>query len=347
MFCVECGKETEIYKQGLCTNCYIQQQNFVHSPQVIDLIQCSTCLSWKYKNMWYAEPFEKILHRVLKDQLTISKEVEKPTISFSCDPVDNTIPCQLTVSGLINDTQINENHELMVRIKQTNCDVCSKQFGGYYEAILQLRPSSQKLSSKELIKLQTEVEELVSTAQQQGARTLFITDMGKEHGGLDFFLSDKSIALKIAKKIIEAHGGEFKQSSSLVGMKDGREVYRMTYLVRLPSYKTGDVIKFQKNVYYVEATSPNKIHLIELSTGNSIVVQPKEITNEFVYDDTSIKKEMIVVSQTKKEVQLMDKSTYKLYDIPKTQDKPIQTEVINVFMIDDNVYLSPENKHKE
>ena len=40
----------------------------------------------------------------------------------------------------------------------------------------------------------------------------------------------------------EQFGGEIKHSSKNVGMREGKQIYRMTYLLRLPAFKKGDFI---------------------------------------------------------------------------------------------------------
>ena len=59
--------------------------------------------------------------------------------------------------------------------------------------------------------------------------------------------------LEQLKKILEQFGGEIKQSSSNVGMKDGRQMYRMSYSIRLPYFQRGDFISFDDLFYYISS----------------------------------------------------------------------------------------------
>ena len=77
---------------------------------------------------------------------------------------------------------------------------------------------------------------------------MFITDFAEERGGIDFYLSEKGSAYTIAKKLQERFGGEIKQSSKNVGMKDSRQIFRMTCLIRLPAYRKGDFISLDKTL---------------------------------------------------------------------------------------------------
>ena len=48
-------------------------------------------------------------------------------------------------------TKITEEHNTIVRMKKDVCDVCSKRFGGYHEAIVQVRTDKRNLTEEELI----------------------------------------------------------------------------------------------------------------------------------------------------------------------------------------------------
>ena len=123
------------------------------------------------------------------------------------------------------------------------------RLGGVRES-LEDRTMGMAKSAAELISANlkyvdgTAVEGLVESMQDKGNRALFITDSKEEHGGLDFYLSDKGSALTITKKVQGKYGGSIKQSSKNIGMKDSRQVYRMTYLLRLPSFRKGDFISY-------------------------------------------------------------------------------------------------------
>ena len=66
MFCVECGKEN-VFKNGVCIECYLKYNYFTKGPEIIDLYTCSSCSSFKYKNTWYFESFAKALQRHIKN----------------------------------------------------------------------------------------------------------------------------------------------------------------------------------------------------------------------------------------------------------------------------------------
>jgi len=345
MFCVECGIEGNIYKNGVCINCYLKNKIFTKGPNVIDIFTCSSCSSYKYKNTWLNDTFEEILKRNIRDNFQISSELKKVEIKTKCDDKERNINCIITISGSLNDHKISEDNILNVRIKKIVCDVCSKQFGGYYEAILQIR-ANKKLFKNELEEIRLFVEKYVVSLREKGNRGLFITDVGKYPGGIDFFLSEKGPAYTIAKKIHEKFGGEIKQSSSNIGMKDSRQVYRMTYLVRLPPYKNGNFIFYKDSFYYISQIKGSKIHVIEVSKWSENIFEEKQFQKIEIIGGRELIKEMILVSQSPEEIQVMDIKNYKTFDIKKPKKIDFKSNMVKVVNLGDRYLLFPEKKYR-
>jgi nonsense-mediated mRNA decay protein 3 len=342
MFCVECGKEEKIYKNGVCLPCYLKQTQFSKGPAILDIYLCPRCSSYKHKNTWIKEPFEKILRRHINDAFHISPELKHPTIETECKEQDKTYVCKVAISGFLDDQQITEQHPLTVRIRRSTCDVCSREAGGYYEAILQIRVDQRTFTKTELTSLRTAVEKLVEQLQISGKRGLFITDISEKREGLDFFLSEKGTALTIAKKIQEQYGGELKQSASNVGMKDSRQVYRMTYLVRIPSYRTGDFFSHADTFFFISSLHGSKVRAIELSNWEEKVLDGKDIQPTRILGGNELIREMIVVSQSKTELQLMNPKTYTMIELRKPKTMSITTPMVKTVKLNDQIFLFPE-----
>ena len=54
-------------------------------------------------------------------------------------------------------------------------------------------------------------------------------------------------------------------------------------------------------------------------------------------------KEMILVSQTKEELQIMDPKNYKTYDMRKPKNIFFDLKKINIVKIEEEIFLLPEN----
>ena len=341
MFCVECGKETEIFRNGVCINCYLKNKSFSKGPDIFDITICSNCSSYKYKNLWLRESFDKILTRHIKDKFKISDELKKVKIKTQCDEKDKTVLCKIIILGYLDDHEISEEHFLPIRIKNVTCDICSKQFGGYFEATLQIRANKRKLIRKEIDTIRLDVENIVKSYRNKGNRGLFITDIGEEHGGIDFYLSEKGSAYTIAKKIQDKFGGEIKESSKNFGMKDGRQVYRMTYLLRLSQYRKGDFITYDNSYFYISSLSGNKVHTFELYDWTERIFDSKDLQQIKIVGGEELIKEMILVSQSNDEVQLMDPKTYKTFEVKKSKKITFNNKTLSIVKLDDTIFLIP------
>lgn len=346
MFCVECGKEGPIFKEGVCVSCYLKTHTFTKGPKVIDQPICTHCGSYKYKNTWTSDLFGDVIRRKIKNTFQISRELKKIDINTECKETKEGMFCKVYISGFLDDAEITEEHEILVRLKKTVCDVCSKRFGGYHEAIVQVRKDKRELTKKELENIIMVVENLVKDLQSKGNRGLFITDMGEEHGGLDFYISEKGPSLIIAKKIQEQYGGTIKQSSKNIGMKDGKQIYRMTYLIRLPSLKKGDFIKHNNSFFNIVSVHGNKVKMIDLANWKETTVDLKTIQKVNKIGGEELVKEMILVSQTKDELQFMDPDTYKIQTIKKPKQITLKTEKIKFLRTEKQILLIPNNNQK-
>jgi len=303
---------------------------------------CPRCSSYKYKNTWLQESFNDILKRYIKEAFTVSPELKHVEIQTQCKEQERILACMVFISGALEDQTITEQYPLTVRIRHNTCEICSREAGGYYEAILQIRAEQRTFTNAELKTLRSAVETMVGQYQESGKRGLFITDIDEKREGLDFFLSEKGTAFSIAKRVQEQFGGDFKTSASSAGMKDSRQVYRMTYLVRIPTYRKGDFFSFNKSFFSIVSLHTNKVRALELSTWTEKVIDGKDIQPSRIYGGKELIREMIVVSQSKNEIQLMNPKTYTTVEIRKPKTASVDTPMVKTVKLDGYLFLVPE-----
>lgn len=346
MFCVECGEEKPIFRDGSCFACYLKHHQFTKGPEVIDIPVCNHCGALKYKNTWSNDSFETVLKRYVKQLFDISKELTDTSILLDCTEKKEFISCVVNITGSIDDKRISEEHPLKVRMHPNVCDICSKRFGGYHEAIIQIRPSAKKLKQDQRDQIQRFVEDLIFSMQEKGNRKLFIADMTHEHGGLDFYLSDKQAAFAITKQTQDQFGGEITISSKNVGMNDSKQVYRMTYLLRLYPFHAKEFIVKDDELFWISSLSNNMVHVIDLKTWEQQAIETKDLGNVKVFSYDDLVKMMIVVSQTDQDVQLMDEKTFKLHVVSKPKPFQIYDEKVAIVELNQNYFLFPQKNKK-
>lgn len=345
MFCVECGKEGPIYNEGVCISCYLKKHTFTQGPNIIDLPLCTHCGSFKYKSNWTSDLFGDVLRRIIKSNFKINKELNNVDINTECKEMKDGMSCDVYISGVVGDIEVTEKHEILVRLKRTVCDVCSKQFGGYHEAIVQIRADKKGLSKKEINGIKIIVENIITDLQLKGNRGLFITEIAEEHGGLDFYISLRGPSLIVTKKLQELFGGEIKQSSKNIGMKDSKQLYKMTYLLRIPSFRKGDFIKQNSSFFYIVSIHGNKAKMIKLDNWEETIVELKKIQKANIIGGEELIQEMILISQTEDELQIMDSKTYKIHIIKKPKPMKFVNEKLKILKTEKQLFLLPNKNN--
>src|SRR6266571_3868029 len=104
----------------------------------------------------------------------------------------------------------------------------------------------------------------------------FVSRIEEVHGGLDFYLSKNALGKALARELSESFGGSVSLSPKLFGQKQGREVYRVTSLVRLGPFHIGDVVRFKGSLAEVTSVRPFVI-LRDLASGESRRFKPKDV----------------------------------------------------------------------
>jgi len=108
--------------------------------------------------------------------------------------------------------------------KEKTCDSCARMLGGYYEATIQLRGSEPFLEEfKNLV---------INEINKSKEKNAFISSIERVRGGLDLKLGSNSIAKRFVRKMKRNKKVEIKYSKKLKTKRDGKEIYRFTYLLR-------------------------------------------------------------------------------------------------------------------
>ena len=334
MFCVECGKEGKTIRDGLCPDCYIKKYSpFFTLPKTVDLQRCVNCNAFKYKDSWLDTSLEKILEKILTSNT--KTELKNTKIEIQCKEKQDSADCIVKASGYIEDIMIEENHKILVRKIRTICQNCSRKAGGYFEAILQVRGKIDKKIIKD-VKEQMEKETL------KGRKDAFISKIKETSNGIDFYIGKKEIARNIVKKLHEKFGGQIKTSPKLAGVKDGRKVYRMTYLLRLPDYRKGDFVKINDKIFLIKNITGKRINILDLTNWEKKSHSNLSNLKIEVVGRANDAEEAIVVSETEKELQIMLPENYEVKEILKPKQIKLNSKTVNIFRYGNEIFLIPE-----
>jgi nonsense-mediated mRNA decay protein 3 len=337
MFCVECGKEGNLY-QGLCVDCYLAKNVFITIPKQIDVEVCAHCGARRKGKIWISST-DDLIEQCIIENVKRNKNV----IDFDLHIIptfedENNVSVQVITHAKVSDLKAEEEHTTKIRIKRLVCDECSKQHGGYWEAKVQLRGSKRGLSEKDLEQA-IEIVDTIVSGREKKDKSAFVTKMEKIHNGLDFYLGSKSLGKTISKELAREFGGEIKESHKLVGKKEGKDVYRTTYAVRALDYRPGDFIQFEGKVLRVINLSSNKVLLRVLDQGENISIKSRKLKDAKLLGGKEIIQEMVVVSRSENEIQVLDPETLKTVDVVMPTDFEVDGESVKIVKYKSGYFL--------
>jgi nonsense-mediated mRNA decay protein 3 len=209
-FCFVCGKKSESLIKGYCEECYKSKFKLIEVPEEIEVAMCNRCKKINEKNKWK----EAEIDEILKDKIKILGK----NVKIRFEKNDNV---KVHAKGFLEGSKEvkEEVHEVKIRIRKRLCSVCFKKSGKYYESIVQIRGS---LTDDDM----DSIDDIV--LERGGFYRLEDTK-----GGYDFYVSDKSLARKIAEFFRKKYKVDIKKSFKLFTRKEGKDIYRDTILLRI------------------------------------------------------------------------------------------------------------------
>jgi nonsense-mediated mRNA decay protein 3 len=255
-FCPRCGdsiqtpledREERRGDPALCDQCYFDEFELIDAPDRVQVRVCATCGAVHRGNRWVdvgAEDYTDVAIEEVSESLAVHFDAEEVAWSVEPEQVDETtIRMHCFFTGVVNGTPVEEQVTVPVKITRQTCDRCGRISGDYYASIVQLRALDRTPTDQEIARTKEIANEVVAEMEATGDRNAFVTDTTEVDAGLDLKLSTNKIGMKVARKVVEEFGGDYSDSETLVTEdEDGNGVYRVTYAVRLPPYRPGEII---------------------------------------------------------------------------------------------------------
>ncbi|MCU0861953.1 MAG: NMD3-related protein [Methanomassiliicoccales archaeon] len=339
-FCVRCGKEGRTY-ESLCVDCFLANNRFTKAPDHVDLFQCYHCKEFQLRGKWQRQGLEEAIREAARDGLEVRKGADVAKVRMEVQEADpRNYHVEMRVGLEHEDLRMEEENRTTVRLKNTVCPRCSKIMGSYYESIIQVRGRERKLTEAQQERILQALQSKVEEAQAEN-REMFITKLEQVPGGFDAFLSSISLAKGIAHELADRHGAEVKESSTLVTQKEGRDVYRVTFLVRLPSYMRGEVVLHKGRPHLVVSITASKTKLQDLRTHEPVMMSNVDLRDARVVAKRQDVLEAVVLSESKRELQVMHPRTFATVELKKPQGFEAQGESVRVLIYEEELYLLP------
>ncbi len=274
MFCVECGAEGPVY-QGVCASCFAKKHAVVEPPQNLDVPRCARCGAFRFRSGWSRADLDQAIPQLLRERVAALPPFEHVAFTHVAREEDaNNYLLTVKASGRFEDLRQVQDFHVRLRIKPSVCDTCAKQDGRYFEGILQVRGDDRDLTPAEMRAVRTLVLSRVERGRDEGGD--FVSRTEAMHGGLDFYVSTNALGTRLAKEVADAFGGVVSASPKLYGQRQGKELYRVTTLVRLPAFQVGEIVRHKDAIAEVVALRPF-VELRDLVTGETRRYKSKDL----------------------------------------------------------------------
>jgi nonsense-mediated mRNA decay protein 3 len=236
-FCVVCGRSDVPVVDGVCAECAAKRASLVHVEGRPVVVLCPTCGARKMGQVWERQGASTLLSpEDLTPLLVIHPEAGVRKIRWSEGGL-NPLMRQLeaTVDVVFRGARRTETVKFEVKIEHRTCLDCSRRTGHFYTAVIQLRASLEDPREKPpalRARLDRQFESLLGESRKSWKAALSWKEELPE--GWDIYLTDTLAARSLARLGKARLRGTLKESATLWGRKNGQDVYRVTFCLRVP-----------------------------------------------------------------------------------------------------------------
>lgn len=234
-FCVVCGATDRPLVDGQCAECAADRTRLLSVPQRAVVTVCPSCGARQVGSHWDRAGSSQVLTAEdLAPFLEVPEEVGVRRVRWDETSATATVReflghAQVRFRGIEREVEVS----LSVRTAHRSCPDCSRKSGRYYTATIQMRGPEGRSSEKAVplrARLEKEWMRLVREMRPDWRDAVSWREELPE--GWNCFFTDTLAARAVAKLAKQKFGATVKESSSLVGRKNGQDLYRVTFCLR-------------------------------------------------------------------------------------------------------------------
>lgn len=362
-FCPRCGSAVEPREEPLpgqprdrdaklCNDCYFEDFDLVDAPDRIEIQVCSGCGAVHRGNRWVdvgARDYTDVAVDAVTEELGV--HVNAADVRWGVEPeqVDpTTIRMHCEFSGIVRGTLRQESVTVPVKIGSGTCSRCGRIAGGYYASVVQIRADDRVPASEETARAVEIAESYVAAREDTGSREDFITEVTETDDGVDIKLSTNQLGRGVSARIVEELGGTVEDHATLVTEdEDGNEVYRVTFAVRLPRYRPGDVIDVDETGPVLVRSVRGNLKGVRLTTGEEyeadyeegIAPDARKLGTREEGEETTV-----VTVEDDRAVQVLDPETYEAKTVSRPDYVPEDAETVEVLKSRTGLHVLPADE---
>ena len=292
-FCPRCGKRADELFDSLCKECFLKQTS-LNVPVSVSVGVCGSCGGYfkGKERTTVEEAVADSVRRAVRKRFGCvcvvdvsegeaavgagaagTREAgtrEAGTRAAGTRAAGAGAVAFVSVKAELRGVEVEESREVEVIFKNETCERCSRIAGGYYAGIVQIRAEERVPTDEEL----ATAEEIAYSALGEAD---FVSKETVLKEGLDFYVSSAESGRRISKQVVKRLGGGFSESRRLYGRRDGKNIYRVSFSVRLPGFKEAEVVKIGEREFSIEKVRKGKgLECVGVGTGERVFVRKGE-----------------------------------------------------------------------
>lgn len=320
MFCIKCGKEA-VHGTVFCEDCISRGEQLASAPGVVTFEICPSCGKVKNGSSWReVADLAKHMASELRRSVRLSGDASLKSFEVeNLDPGENSSNVVLALSLLTHGVRKEERIGVRVRIEGNTCPTCNRRSGHYFESTIQLRSMGE--TRENVIGRVLSYATKLCEEYERTEEGFFVSGIKDTKGGVDITLSSNTVGAALAKKVAQKFGADVVPTRKLYGRKNGKEVYRTTFLVRVAMFSPGDYVEY-RNGFYLVARATDMIELLPLKGGAPVRIRPTESSSLRFLGGSELEEWVEVVSDEYGHVLVKDPRTLEEVSVLCIHDHP-------------------------
>jgi nonsense-mediated mRNA decay protein 3 len=135
------------------------------------------------------------------------------------------------------------------------------------------------------------------------------------HDGIDIIIGSQHIGVLICQGIVAQLGGRYTTHPKLVGEKNGRQLFRITYSMRLPRFQKHDVIRVKNRYYEIERIESHNVRVFDLRDGTGRSIRQDDV-ERIIGNARSAESALVAFADTGT-MGILDPVSCKTVDLPR------------------------------
>lgn len=310
-FCVECGAEDVPLTDGVCRDCRLGDRPLVAvAEETVQVTVCQRCGAEKRGDTWRSrEEAVESTDRAAMSAVRVHEAVDDPSFTLAVERVaPEALRYEVTMQGMLWGDPVQDAVEVRVETRTGVCRNCSRQAGGYFEAVLQIRPPRDRSDHDQVADAFEQALDKLVSMREAGRDRAFVSKTVEIHGGYDLYVGDLQAARQVAKELSHDYGAEVGEAHEQVGEEDGQPVMRTSIAVRLPEYAVGDFVERDGELWRVDGFTRRLVSLTRVPDGkrDHVDAHADELVPVRRAGEVA---EAVVVSRGQGEAQVLDPET--------------------------------------